>query len=83
MDHLCYLRHVLCFHAFASAHYCLVVTCWERADILVLVCDVKLCFGTCPCGILGQAWYLIVLIPNLCGLFTYNCDFRLNCTTVV
>ena len=27
-------------HSFASVHICLVVTCWERADILALVCDV-------------------------------------------
>ena len=27
-------------HAFASVHCCLVVTCWERADLLALVCDV-------------------------------------------
>ena len=26
-----------------SVHSCLVVTCWERADHLALVCDVKLC----------------------------------------
>ena len=30
-------------HAFTSAHCCLVVTCWERADLLALVCGVKLC----------------------------------------
>ena len=24
----------------ASVYMCLVVTCWERADLLVLVCDV-------------------------------------------
>ena len=29
--------HVLCFHAFASVHCCLVVTCWERAGLLALV----------------------------------------------
>ena len=29
-------------------------------------CDVLLCFVTFPCGILGQVWYLIVLIPDLC-----------------
>ena len=28
------------FHAFASVHCCLVVTCLERADLLALVCDV-------------------------------------------
>ena len=27
-------------HAFVSAHCCLVVTCWERADLLALVCGV-------------------------------------------
>ena len=27
-------------HAFASVHCCLVVTCWERADLLALVYDV-------------------------------------------
>ena len=25
-------------------------------------------FVTFPCGILGQVWYLIVLIPHLCHL---------------
>ena len=32
------------FHAFASVHCCLVVTCWEKVDLLALVCDVKLYF---------------------------------------
>ena len=35
-----------------------------------LVCDVLLCFVTFPCGVLGQVWYLIVPIPDLC-LLTY------------
>ena len=46
-------------HAFTSVHCCLVVACWERADLLALVCDVCV-FVTFPCGILGQVWYLIV-----------------------
>ena len=30
-------------------------------------------FVTFPCGILGQVWYLIVLIPDLCRLsYFYN-----------
>ena len=41
-------------HAFASVHCCLVVTCWERADLLALVCDVYCGFVTFQCGILGQ-----------------------------
>ena len=41
-------------HAFASVHCCLVVTSWERADLLALVGDVYCIFVTFPCGILGQ-----------------------------
>ena len=55
-------------HAFASVHCCLVVTCLERADLLALVYDVYCGFVTFPCGILGQVWYLIVSIPDLCHL---------------
>ena len=29
-------------HALASAHCCLVVTSWERADLLAPMCGVKL-----------------------------------------
>ena len=46
----------------ASVYMCFVVTCWERADLLALVC------GHFPIGILGQVWYLIVSIPDLCTL---------------
>ena len=35
-------------HAFASVHCCLVVTCWERADLLALVCDPLLWFCYFP-----------------------------------
>ena len=55
-------------HAFASVHCCLVVTCWERADLLAIVADVYCIFVTFPCGILGQVWYLIVSFPDLCLL---------------
>ena len=55
-------------HAFASVHCYLVVICWERADLLALVCDVYCVFVTFPCGILGQVWYLIVSFPDLCRL---------------
>ena len=54
--------------AFASVHCCLVITCWERTDLLALVGDVNCICVTFPCGILGQAWYLIVSFPDLCLL---------------
>ena len=53
---------------FASVYMCLVVTCWDRADLLALVCDVLLWVCHFPIGILGQVWYLIVSIPDLCTL---------------
>ena len=53
-----------------SVHCCLVVTCWERADLLALVGDVYCIFDTFLCGILGQVWHLIVSFPDLC-LFSY------------
>ena len=53
-------------HAFASAHCCHLVTCWERADLLALVGDVYCIFVIFPCGILRQVLYLIVSFPDLC-----------------
>ena len=52
----------------ASVCMCFVVTCWERADLLALVCGVLLRVCHFPIGILGQVWYLIVSIPDLCTL---------------
>ena len=33
-------------HAFTSEYCCVVVTCWERTDLLALVCDVLFCFNS-------------------------------------
>ena len=46
-------KHLLLFvscvsHAFASVHCCLLVTCWERADLLALVGDVHCIFVFFP-----------------------------------
>ena len=54
MDDLCFVSCVS--HNFASVHSCLVITCWERADLLALVGDVCCIFVTFPRGILGQVW---------------------------
>ena len=64
-------------HGFASAHCCLVPTCWERADLLALVGDVYCIFVTFPCGYLGQVWYLIISFPELCFL-SYLCNDNLK-----
>ena len=55
-------------HAFVSIHCCIVVTCWERDDLLALVGDVYCIFVTFSCGILSQVWYLIVMFSGLCHL---------------
>ena len=63
---------------------CFLVTCWERADLLALVCGVFCCHF--PIGILGQVWYLIVSIPDLCTItyfFVSILDFALYFHSVV
>ena len=51
----------------AYVYMCFVVTCWERADLLALVCGVYYEFVT----FLLVSWVrcgLIVSIPDLCTL---------------
>ena len=70
-------------HAFASAHCCLVVTCWERADLLALVLMLNCVIVTFTFGILGQVWYLIVSIPDLSPLSYFQTErIVLNCTFI-
>ena len=46
-----------------------VVTCWERADLLAHLYVMFSCvFVTFPYGFLGQMWYFIVSIPDICLL---------------
>ena len=40
MDRLCFFCLVFTMPLYASVYMCLVVTCWERADLLALVCGV-------------------------------------------
>ena len=62
----------------------LVVTCWERADLLAFVRVMFACvFVTFSYGFLRQMWYLIVLIPDLCLLpYFYIYGFDYDCTMV-
>ena len=47
----------------------LVVTCWERPDLLALLRVMFACvFVTFPYGVFGQVLYLIVSIPDFCLL---------------
>ena len=51
----------------ASVYMCFVVTCWKGLTSL-LSFVVSNCECHFPIGILGQVWYLIVSIPDLCTL---------------
>ena len=77
VDLLCFCS-VLCLLCFVRV--CLYVLCghllgkgWplgSRLWCLLWVCHF-------PIGILGQVWYLIVSIPDLCNLITFKTDYRL------
>ena len=70
MDHFLLFMFRVC-HAFLSVRGSLVFTCGERASLLGLLYVMFCCvFVTFPCGVLGQVWYLIVSISDLC-LLTY------------
>ena len=67
MDHLCYLCivFVMLLGPFITALWSAarkMLTYWFSFVVLNCV------FVTFPCGILGQVWNLIVLIPDLCPL---------------
>ena len=66
---LLFLSRVFLCHTVLSVPCSLVVTCWERADLLALLCVMFSCdFVTFPYGVLDQVWYVIVSIPGLCLL---------------
>ena len=65
MDPFCYL----CYMSVILSCLFLAALWWERADLLTLLYMMISCvFITSPYGVLGQVWYLIVLIPDLCLL---------------
>ena len=64
-NHLCNFCVAFLTLSCVSVYWCFLVTCWERADLLALVCDVLLWSCHFPIGIciLGQVWCLIVSVP--------------------
>ena len=71
MDLLCFCS-VLCLLCLcASVYMCFVVTCWERADLLTLVCGVCCEFVTFPlvswvrCGTLLYRFLIFVRLLTL------------------
>ena len=81
MDHLCYLCLV-----FVMLSRLFIAALWSPARKGLtswLLFVMKNCvFVTFPCGILGQVWYLIVSIPDLCRLSCLDW-IDLQCVIVV
>ena len=48
VDLLCFCSVMCLLSLSASVYMCFVVTCWERADLLALVCGVYCEFVTFP-----------------------------------
>ena len=73
---LLWILFVICVclcHTVLSVSSSLVVTCWERTALLGPLNLMFSCvFVTFPYGVLGQVWYLIVLIHDLCFLPYFN-----------
>ena len=58
--------HVCLYCVVLAVPSSLEITCWERADLLVLLCVMFLfVFVIFPYGVLGQVWSLIRKIVSL------------------
>ena len=56
------------FHAFVSFIAALMSPAGKGMTSCFLFVVFTCVFVTFPCGILGQVWYFVVLIPDLCRL---------------
>ena len=72
MGHLCYLCivFVMLSRLFITA---LRSPAGKELTYCLLFLMLNCVFVTFPCGILGQVWYLIVSIPDLCHLSYFYC----------
>ena len=73
------------------ASHLFIAALWSRAGkgltswllFVMSNCD----FVTFPCGILGQVWYLIVLIPDLCHevikLCSWSTQLSMKCIMLI
>ena len=70
MDHLCYscLVFIMLSRLFIAA---LWSPAWKGLTSRLLFVMFNCVFDTLPYGILGQVWYLIVSIPDLCPLSSF------------
>ena len=55
-----------------------VFICWDRADLLALLCVIIYCVYVTFPSVLGQVWHLIVSIPDLCLLPYFQYEKQIN-----
>ena len=80
--HVCMrvIKMMFCCVIYVSCMPCFLVCSLQTCGHLLgkgwplgsIVCDVFLYFVTFPCGVLGQMWYLIVSISDICLLPYFN-----------
>ena len=71
MDHLSYFCLVFVMLR-APVYWCLWSPAGKRLTSWLLFVMSNCVFVTFPCGILGQVWYLVVSIPDLCPLSYFS-----------
>ena len=64
--------HLLLFIAARWSHAEKGLTSWLL--FVMFNCD----FVTFPCGILGQMWYLIISVPDVCGLYYFDYFYAMS-----
>ena len=73
MDPFCYYVQVCLFYTVMSVPCSIVITCWEKSDLLDLLFVVFPCvIVTLLHGVLDQMWYLVVSSPDLCFPFYFH-----------
>ena len=71
----------VCYVLYASVYMCFVVTCWERADLLALVCGVFCEFVTFPlvswvrCGTWLYRFLIFATLLTLMIIYTMEVTF--------
>ena len=77
---LLFTFHVYLCYAALSFPCILVITCWERADLLALLCVMFSCVCVhFPYGVSAKVWYLIVSIPDLYQLLYSDNNLGSHC----
>ena len=66
----------MCLSCFRIFSYLPLVTCWELADLLALVCDVRFCFCHFPMWYPGSSVVLDCIVSCLCHLYYFEFSFK-------